>query len=202
MSSISSASTRSWATANGPSCISNPISRSIAASIASGTAPAPWSASTSAAIRRSTPRRNVPVPDGRVGQRHVRRGQAVRHGRTMRVAQHLVHQADHRLDDLGRRVVRAGELAQRVVVDLQEVLVEVEPGVGLALADRRPVDGVEDARQRAERVFSVAWLSTSSVSRRRAAPMSELVLPSCLADLVEAVGQPDVSRPRHRAGRR
>ena len=34
----------------------------MADSMACGTAPAPWSASTSAAIRRSTPRMNVPVP--------------------------------------------------------------------------------------------------------------------------------------------
>jgi len=32
----------------------------------------------------------------------------------------------------------------------------------------------------ADEVFRVDWLPTSSVSRRRAAPMSELVLPSCL----------------------
>ena len=66
-------------------------------------------------------------------------------------AQHVIDEADHRADDFRRRVVRAGQLAQVVVVDRQEVLVEVEPGVGLALADRVPVHGVEHARQRAER---------------------------------------------------
>lgn len=65
--------------------------------------------------------------------------------------QGLVHQRHHRAHDLGRRVVRAGLLAQRVVVYLEKVFVEVQPGVAPALAERRPIDNVEHAFERAER---------------------------------------------------
>lgn len=66
-------------------------------------------------------------------------------------AQHVIDQADHRPDDFGRRVIRAGLLAKRVVVNLQKIFIEVEPGVEFSFADRMPIHGVEHADQRAER---------------------------------------------------
>jgi hypothetical protein len=65
-------------------------------------------------------------------------------------AKHLVDQSNHCADDFGRRVVRAGLFSQVIVVDLEEILVEVKPSIGIALADRRPVDGIEYTRERAE----------------------------------------------------
>ena len=62
----------------------------------------------------------------------------------------LIHQPNHGADDFGRRVIRAGQFAERVVIDFEEVLVEIEPGFGVALADRRPVDGVQHAGEGAE----------------------------------------------------
>ena len=63
----------------------------------------------------------------------------------------VIHQPDHGADDFSRRVVRAGLLPQIIVIDREEVLVKVQPRIGLVLADRRPVDGIEDTRERAER---------------------------------------------------
>ena len=65
-------------------------------------------------------------------------------------AQNIIDEPNHCPDDFGRGVIRAGQLSQVVVVDLQKILVEVEPRIGIALADRLPVDGVENPRERAE----------------------------------------------------
>ena len=83
---------------------------------------------------------------GRIGHRHRRRGQPGMLPET-RAPQHLIDQPDHGADHFRRRVVRAGLLSERVVIDLEKVLVEIEPGVGVALADRRPVDRVQHARR-------------------------------------------------------
>ncbi len=61
-SSASSASTRSWATANGPSWNSKPIRRRIELATAAGTAPGPRSSAIDRAIDFRTATRKVPVP--------------------------------------------------------------------------------------------------------------------------------------------
>ena len=130
------------------------------------------------AIRRSTPSRKVPGADGRIGHDHV--GAAKPAGRSNSGPRKASSTSRTIADDhFRRRVIGAGLLAQRVVVDLQEVLVEVEPGLGLALADRLPVDGVEHARQRAERSLQRLLVFRDRRSAAGApSPISELVLPS------------------------
>lgn len=88
--------------------------------------------------------------DRRVGHGDVGGGQT-RRALEERAAQRLVDEAHHRIHHLGRGVVGAGALAQGVVVDLEEVLVEVEPGLGVVLADVVPIHRVEHARHGAER---------------------------------------------------
>ena len=68
-----------------------------------------------------------------------------------RAAQGLVDEVRPSPTRLRRRVIRTGALAERVIVDFQKVLVEVEPGLRLILADRVPIHFVQNARQRAER---------------------------------------------------
>ena len=139
-----------------------------------------------------------PRADGRIGNGDGRRGQA--RGLLKPAPQHVIDEPHHRPDDFGRRVIRAGQLAQVVVVDLQKVLIEVEPRVGVALADRVPVDGVEDSRERAQRRLQ-RLLIVRVVGQEPQGRADERV---CLAQLpgglVEAGGQADfraraISRP-------
>ena len=90
------------------------------------------------------------MPTAGIGHDHIGRGEAQPPARK-RAAQGLVDEVHHRRHDFRRRVIGAGPLAQRVVVDLQEVLVEIEPRFRLVLADRVPIHLVKDARQRSER---------------------------------------------------
>src|SRR5260370_691380 len=70
---------------------------------------------------------------------------------TLASPQGLIDEVHHRGRHLRRRVVGAGPLTQRVVIKLEEVLVEVQPGLGFVLADRMPINYVENARERAQR---------------------------------------------------
>ena len=130
--------------------------------------PAPWSASTLAAMRRSTPSRKVPVPTaGSASVTSDEASPAARSNNGPRRAS--IDEVDHRAHDFRRRVVGARELAQTVVVNFQKMLVEVEPGFGLVLAERRPVHFVQHARQRAERRFQrllVGFVLGQNVERR------------------------------------
>ena len=87
---------------------------------------------------------------GWVCHRHALIGDAARKGEP-RPPQRFVDQANHAADDFWRGVVRTRELAQVVVVDLQKVFIEVQPGIAAALAEFRPVDDVEHALQREQR---------------------------------------------------
>jgi hypothetical protein len=51
-----------------------------------------------------------------------------------------------------------------VIIDFEEVLIEVEPGFGVALADGRPVDRVQHAGEGAE--GSLDLTSTSKIYTR------------------------------------
>ena len=117
-------------------------------------------------------------------------------------AKHVVHEADHRPDDFRRRVVRAGELTQRVVVNRQEVLVEVEPGVGISLADGVPVHGVKHADQGAKRRFQGCLVADFVGEQTQGRADERVGLAELLADLVEPVGETDVARPGHQQAER
>ena len=91
-----------------------------------------------------------------------------------RPPQRFIDQANHAADDLWWRVVRTRELAQVVVVDLEEVFVEVQPGVAATLADFRPVDHIEHALQgpqrggqRLARFFAVGQKLQGRADQRR-----------------------------------
>ena len=62
----------------------------------------------------------------------------------------LIDQADHGADDFGRCVIRTCQLPEVVVVDLEKLLVEVEPGVRSAFAYLRPVNRVKHSDQSPE----------------------------------------------------
>ena len=133
---------------------------------------------------------------GRVGHGHAVGGQATRQ-RKARSAQRFVDQRDHRPDDFRRRVVRASLLAQVVVVDLREVFVEVQPGVGLALAQSRPVHRIQHPLQRAERrVQGAAGLLVVGQQLQRRADERGRVL-QALGHLVQIGADRDATRPRH-----
>ena len=66
-------------------------------------------------------------------------------------AQGVIDEPDHAANNLGWRVVGASFLAEVVVVDAQELLVEVQPGFRVAFTDIGPMDGVEHPCQRGER---------------------------------------------------
>ena len=103
-----------------------------------------------------------------IGEGDVRRGEA-RRALEQRPAQGLIDEVDHRFDDFRGRVIGAGELAQPVVVDLEKILIEIEPGFGLVLAERRPVHFVRDEGQRAERGFQrllIGFVLGQKVERR------------------------------------
>ncbi len=103
-----------------------------------------------------------------IGERDVRGGEP-RRPLEERPAQGLIDEVDHRFDDFRGRLIGAGELAQAVVVDLEEMLIEIEPGLRLVLAERRPVHFVEDAGQRAERGFQrllIGFVLGEKVERR------------------------------------
>ena len=102
------------------------------------------------AMRRSDAEKERARADRRIGHDHVGGGEASGPLEQW-TTQRLVDEVDHRRHDFWRRVIGAGPLAKRVVVDLQKVLVEVEPCFGLVLADRVPIDLVKNARQRSER---------------------------------------------------
>ena len=87
---------------------------------------------------------------GGVSHGHRRRGQPGMLPEP-RTPQHFIHQPDHGADNFRRGEIGAGQFAQRVIIDLQEVLVEIEPRFGPALADGRPMNGVEHARECSER---------------------------------------------------
>ena len=121
-----------------------------------------------AAICRKRAEQERARSDRWIGERDVGRGQP-RRPLEQRPAQGLIDEVDHRFDDFRRRVVGAGELAQPVVVDLEEMLIEIEPCLRLVLAERRPVHFVEDAGQRAERGFQrllVGFVLGQEVERR------------------------------------
>ena len=76
------------------------------------------------------------MPTAGFGQRDGRRGQTTVPDRKARL-QDIVDEPNHGADHLRRRVVGAGPLSQPVIIDLEELFVEVEPRLGVALADRR-----------------------------------------------------------------
>ena len=82
-------------------------------------------------------------PGGRVGNGHVCGCKPFRQTEPLLGPQRFVDQPDHGADHLRWGVVGARLLAEFVVVNAQEVLVEVEPGIRVALAHRGPVNGVE-----------------------------------------------------------
>ena len=82
-----------------------------------------------------------------IGDGDILGGKALMAAEQRGVAQSLVRQADHGLHYLGRGVVAAGLLAQGVVVNLEEVFVEIEPSIGLALGQGRPMHLVQHAGQ-------------------------------------------------------
>ena len=191
----SSAYTRSWATANGPSCISNAINRPMAASTACGTAPGALVGLHVGGDAAQHAQDERACSHGGVGERDVGRRQPGAAAEV--VGERVVHEADHRLDDFRRRVIGAGEFAQLVVVDGQEVFVEVEPGVGVALADDLPVHGVEHADQRSERGLQRCFVADFVGEQAQRRADEGVGLAELLADLVQSVGQSDVAGPGH-----
>ena len=136
-------------------------------------------------------------PGRRIGDGHIRRGEPLRQGEPLPRAQRFVDQPDHGSDHLGRGVVRARLLAQLVVVDAQEVLVEVQPGFRVALADGEPVHGVEHPREGSERGLQrrlVVGVVGEEAKRGADEGVGVAQLPG---HPVEAVGEDDVARPRH-----
>ena len=155
--------------------------------------------------------------DGGVGHGHVRRGEPER--AVEAALEHVVDQAHHLADDLGRRVVRAGLLAEVVVVDRQEVLVEVEPGLGavpqrvgveqlgvarlgVLLDDPAPLHDAQHARQRADGGVergAVERLVGEQLERRadERVPGAELardaVEPGVERDVARAISSPNVT---------
>ena len=136
-------------------------------------------------------------PGRRIGDGHLRRGEPLRQGEPLPGAQRLVDQPHHGPNHLGRGVVGARLLAQVVVVDAQEVLVEVQPGFRVALADGEPVHRVEHPREGGERGLQ-RRLVVGIVGEEAERGADEGVGVAQLAGhLVKATTQDDVARPRH-----
>ena len=137
---------------------------------------------------------------GRISDRDARRREA--RGLAEARTQHVIDEPHHRADDFRRRVVRAGELAQRVVVHFEKVLVEIEPGVRPTFADLRPIDGVEHAGERAERglervlIFRVVGEQAQRGADERAG------LCEFARDIIEAACEPDAFRASHEQAER
>ena len=133
--------------------------------------------------------------DGRIGNGDGRRSEAG--GLLEAAAQNVVDEPDHRPDDFGRGVIRAGQLSQVVVVDLQKILVEVEPRIGIALADRLPVDGVENPRERAERRLQGLLIVRVVGQEPQGGADQRVRLPELLGGLIETGAQLDFPRAGH-----
>ena len=127
---------------------------------------------------------------------HGRRGQP-RVLPEARTAQGLIDELNHRADDFGRRVVRAGQFAERVVIDLEEVFVEVEPGFGPALADGRPMHRVEHAGQCAEGSFERGLILRVVGEQPERRADERTGLGEFLGHFAKAVREPDALRAGH-----
>ena len=132
---------------------------------------------------------------GRVRDRDARRREPARE--TEPGPQPLVHEPDHRLHDRRRRVVRAGLLAERVVVDLEEVFVEIEPGVRVALADFRPLHDVEHANERAEGGLQRPLVLGAVGQQAQRGPDQRVGRTQLLRDHVESARQRQLVRASH-----
>ena len=171
-----SASRRNCATANGPNWSSKPNSRFAAARSrrAPRLRPDPsrhWRRFAAGAEQERA------GADRRIGERDVRRGEP-RRPLEQRPAQSLIDEVHHRLDHFRRGVVRAGELAQPVVVHFEKMLVEIEPGFRLVLAEGVPVHFVQHARQRVERGLQRLLIGLVLRQRLSAVPISVLICPA------------------------
>lgn len=85
---------------------------------------------------------------GRVDDRHLLVGEALHTAQAG--TQDRVGEPNHLLHQTGRGVVRAGAFTQIAVVLLEEVLVEMNVGVGRPCSDRLPVDSVDDLHERVD----------------------------------------------------
>ena len=114
-------------------------------------------------------------------------------------------EADHLLYDLKRGVVRPGLLAEVVVVQLEEMLVELQVGVTLAAADPGPVYGADDADEQVEGDPEVGGDVVGEQLQRLA--HQGVVVPERCPDLmqllsrdVDALGSRQQQRERHGLG--
>ena len=141
-------------------------------------------------------------PAGRVGDGHVGRGKPLRQSEPLVGPQRLVDQLHHGADYLRRGVVGARLLAEVVVVNAQEFLIEVEPRFRVSLADGGPVDSVKHARERGERRLQCCLVVGIVGEKAKRRTDQRVGLAQLLGDPVETVGEVDVTRPRHQQAKR
>ena len=117
-------------------------------------------------------------------------------------AQNVVYEADHGANNLRGRVVGASELAQIVVVDLEEILVEVEPRVRVAFANRLPIHDVEDARQCAERGLECGLVLGVVGEQAEGSTDKRVRLRQFSGDVLEVCREGESLRSRHEKSER
>ncbi len=139
--------------------------------------------------------------DRRVGDRHVGVGET-RSALEQRPTQRLVDQSDHRADHFRRRVVGAGQLAQAIVVDFEEILIEIEPRFRPVLADGGPVHFVQHAQQRAERGPHSVLISRVLGQQVERGPDKRIGFLEMQRRQLDTVFQRNVESPRHQEAER